>query len=329
MQKEKCKQLFKSFFIGTAVLVLPLAVIVVSLVTFSLWRQDYNIKHHPMQSRNSIWVCQEMDANMIVDRWQHTLVVINHGQDQFIMDPAMEWYGLFHAYPAEELNIHTVETKGENWCMSGDIKYRKDRVIVTIEPSGNRLWEQEGTLTLTFVKQDQEYFADFSPESTVIPEELADVVFDSPEEALASVNSFGEVYQVLDGEESSLVIAENLRVPDSPTKLIAPKSGDGWKAATGAESFPIMIFDVSKSGTSQVYVYRYRDTGDYYIRVININGALKSISDNRGSEFYIFEEQTSRAPFFEPSVHYYTYVPDLDESYTLTVNGKTVNLLDH
>lgn len=73
-----------------------------------------------------------------------------------------------------------------------------------------------------------------------------------------------------------------------------------------------------------IYVYRYRDSEDYYITVLDTKGGTSVVKDNQNSEFFCLKK--ANTALNEIYCTYYAYVADLSDSYSVTVNGETIVL---
>jgi hypothetical protein len=135
--------------------------------------------------------------------------------------------------------------------------------------------------------------------------------FSSPEAAFRYQNS-EDVMFVVEGEESAMVVGTEV-------STIISKTDTGWKVG------PLCGVEYSAFEQNDVHfaVYHYKDTKDYYIQVRESNGHAINIADNINSEFY------HEGEFIDPpGERCYAYVHDLDDEYTLIVNGEVIPVLD-
>lgn len=175
-------------------------------------------------------------------------------------------------------------------------------IIKKSKISNKRLWyifSLVATITLTTF-------------SALFPLENAFITFSSPESAF-NYNNTGNVLLVVNGESTDMVVAER---NDTDVYAIIPKSDNGWKLSVGADTKKIAQ-NISNGIT--VHIYRYRNSNDYYITVLNTNGGELIVSDNYNSEFYYLTKtnKTLNETFYT----YYAFIYNLNEQYSLTVNG--------
>jgi hypothetical protein len=149
-----------------------------------------------------------------------------------------------------------------------------------------------------------------------VPVENAFITFSSPESAFRYTNS-GDVMLVVEGEESAWVLGDEF-------SDIIPKSGSRWKFSIAGDLNTI-ISDISLNGID-FSVDHYMDSDDYYITVTNPNGGVIDVTDNRNSKFFHIEKYNNMLDI--TYYIYYAYVHDLDDEYTLIVNGEVITVLD-
>lgn len=142
--------------------------------------------------------------------------------------------------------------------------------------------------------------------------------YSSPEEAFRYKNQ-GEVLLVLEGEQSAYVIAQ--QSGSTYTYDFVARDGDMWRPVTGVSTNPTVI----TSGSAVIRVYRYDKTGDYYLSVTD-GGQDVAVTDNRGSLFHRIGDTYAVSGDTFSAYTYYAYVPDLDDAYQLTINGRAVTL---
>lgn len=123
---------------------------------------------------------------------------------------------------------------------------------------------------------------------------------------------------VVDGNQSDLVVGQE---NDTSTLLIVPKTDSGWKIGIGLNTKKT----VQKIHEGIViYVYRYKNTNDYYVTVFNTNGGELNVTDAYNTEFYPLKNNNS---FLDKSfVTYYAYVSDFNSQYCVMVNGDRIEL---
>ncbi len=151
--------------------------------------------------------------------------------------------------------------------------------------------------------------------STFIPAENAFITFPSPGAAYIYSNP-GSAKLIVEGENSDFVIGEK---DDTYINSIIPKTDDGWKIGTSNSQKIVLHTYVSGA---VVYIYRYKNTDDYYITVMGGNPGTLQISDNQNSDFKCLEK--SNKIIMETYYIYCAHIKDFDSSYTLTVNGNEI-----
>ncbi len=120
---------------------------------------------------------------------------------------------------------------------------------------------------------------------------------------------------VIEGTHSDFVVGVH---NDTRTYLIVPKTADGWKLATGKDTRRI-VRHISDGIVT--YVYQYKDTGDYFITILDTNGSPLELSDDNNTNFYALTEENALGKEF---VTYYAYIPDWTTQYHLTINGNQI-----
>lgn len=145
-----------------------------------------------------------------------------------------------------------------------------------------------------------------------VPIEDSFVTFSSPEEAFKyyypkTLN----VVVVAEGEESAYVVG---RESNRFTYLTIPKGDDGWK--TGLGFYTHMIHNSLENNVC-IEIYQHRDSGDYYIKVLDAVNGDAVVSDSCGSEFYCVEDKNEVS-----SVSFYVaHIDDFTYDYSVIVNG--------
>ena len=143
--------------------------------------------------------------------------------------------------------------------------------------------------------------------------------YPSPEEAFRYKNQ-GEILLVLKGEQSAYVIAQ--QSGSTYAYDLVARDGDMWRPVTGVSANPAVI----TSGSAVIRVYQYGKTGDYYLSITDGGGQDVTVADNRGSQFHRIGDTYAVSGGTFSAYTYYAYVPDLDDAYQLTVNGRAVTL---
>lgn len=153
--------------------------------------------------------------------------------------------------------------------------------------------------------------------SALIPIENAFVTFTSPQSAY-NYNNSGNVKLIVNGAKTDFVVASK---GDTDVYIIVPKSDGGWKLGMGLDTK--RIAQTISDGVS-VYVYQYKNSGDYYITVLDTNGGPSEIIDTHSSKFQFLDKYNSELN--KTFYTYYTYINGYDDQYALTVNGKTIKI---
>lgn len=155
--------------------------------------------------------------------------------------------------------------------------------------------------------------------SALIPVENAFVTFSSPQSAY-SYMYMNKATLVVMGTSTAFVIGGEGK--DSAYTII-PRSNTGWKLGPALD----VKTSISKFSSNKVKIYvdQYKDSREYYITVYNVNGAAAEVRDSRNSKFYHLDKSSNG--YKETFYTYYAYVHDLDDEYTLTVDGKTYSVM--
>lgn len=126
------------------------------------------------------------------------------------------------------------------------------------------------------------------------------------------------VQLVLDGTVSSFVIAGD---NGEKTIQLVPKTNDGWKVAKGTDSKRVLHKVVNDCS---VTVYRYKDSTDYFVNIVNTKSGNIEIADNCNSNFYTlcYENKALEETFYS----YYARVENFDDSYCLIINNEEIPL---
>lgn len=153
--------------------------------------------------------------------------------------------------------------------------------------------------------------------STFIPVENAFVTFSSPQSAY-NYNNIGNVRLLVHGETTDFIVGSN---GDTEVHAIVPKSDNGWKLGTKLDIKRIV--QTINDGII-IHVYQYKNSEDYYITVLDTNGGPSEIIDNHSSNFQCLDKHNGELN--KTFYTYYAYINDYDAQYTLTVNGKAMNI---
>ena len=152
-----------------------------------------------------------------------------------------------------------------------------------------------------------------------VPFENLFVTFDTPEAAYDyfTPGKSGEAF-LIEGKESTFVLKTKNGTNSS---LIVPKTENGWKVPIG--TYRKSVFNQPFKDFT-VTVFQYKDTSDYYIKVVDVNAFVQTLTDSDGT---VFTKKQPSVSTFNLSSVYYAYISDFDATtYTLIVNGETVAL---
>ena len=125
---------------------------------------------------------------------------------------------------------------------------------------------------------------------------------------------------IVDGEKSAFVVGSQ---NDIDNYFIVPKSNDGWKLGMG---FNKKIIEKKILDDIIIYLYQYKGTNDYYITIFNVKRDSLNISDSINSKFQYTEKYNNVE--CKNYYAYFAYIGNLNYNYTLTVNGKTIKMVD-
>ena len=152
-----------------------------------------------------------------------------------------------------------------------------------------------------------------------LPFENLFITFDSPKAAYEYFNS-GEsnIALIVEGEDCDFVID---RENDNDTYLIIPKTSDGWKIGIGSKTRRIAQ---KLSGGIIVYVYQYKNTNDYFLKIFDTNGGESTITDEYNTEFFSLERYDDSLD--KKFVTYYAHITEFNTQYSVIVNGNKIVL---
>ena len=152
------------------------------------------------------------------------------------------------------------------------------------------------------------------------PTENLFFTFPSVEKAFTyvSTQSVNDILCVVDGKETSLVVAAN---DEENVLKIFPMTENGWKLNTGLETAIIMQ---QHYGNISFHIYRYKESNDYYIQIFNVYGDAIELSDNQDSIFYSVERPNSSVR--QPMYYYYTCVQNIKDDYIIYIDGQEVKI---
>lgn len=154
---------------------------------------------------------------------------------------------------------------------------------------------------------------------TFCPFENLFITFDSPQAAYAYCNwGKSNIELIIEGDDCDFIID---RKNDSDTYWIIPKTADGWKIGSGANTKRI---GQTLSNGIVVYVYQYKDISDYFITILDTNGGESTVSDEYNTEFFLLERYNDSLG--ETFVTYYAHIADFHPQYSVRVNDNKIVL---
>lgn len=146
------------------------------------------------------------------------------------------------------------------------------------------------------------------------PLENAVYTFPTPE-AAADYVGFGDVTDVVEGEESALFLTGG---SGQYQMRVFPKAADGWKLC-GENGTNIKGFFGGEN--TAIQLVQMKNSTEYYVVVIYTVGDAE-VTDSCGSEFRTLQKGDGVT---SDSICL-AYVPGYDAQYVLTVNGETISL---
>lgn len=153
--------------------------------------------------------------------------------------------------------------------------------------------------------------------SVFFPIENTFLTFSSPQTSYA-YNHLGKVELVVDGEKTSFVVAKK---DDGDAYAMIPKCKNGWKLGMGFRTNRVLR---KLDDGIVIYVYQDSNTEDAYLTVQDMDGNPIEIADSFGSKFASTEQFYGALD--RTFYTYYAYIRDFKGQYTLTVNGKTIQI---
>lgn len=150
-----------------------------------------------------------------------------------------------------------------------------------------------------------------------LPFENFFITFSSPKAAYEYFD-FGKsnIELVVEGNDCDFVID---RKKESDAYLIIPKTARGWKVGIGSNTK--RIAHKLNDGIT-VSVYQYKNTTDYFISILDIEGGESNISDDYYSEFYSLERKNEALG--KTFVTYYAHIPYFNSQYSVMVGSKRI-----
>lgn len=155
----------------------------------------------------------------------------------------------------------------------------------------------------------------------MIPIENLFITFNSPKKAFEYYQ--GKKYKVnfiVNGKNSDFVIGED---HETWTYLIIPKDTKGWKIGTGINTKHILK---QTHDAIRIDVYQYKNTNDYFVSILDMNGGYSQITDSFQSEFSALEQPMDVLE--KTYVTYYTNIQDFTDEYWINVNGEKIIVND-
>ena len=146
------------------------------------------------------------------------------------------------------------------------------------------------------------------------PLENAVYTFPTPK-AAADYVGFGDVTDVVEGEESALFLTGG---SGQYQLRVFPKAADGWKLC-GENGTDIKGFFSGED--TAIQLVQMKNSTEYYVVVI-CTGGNAEVTDSYGS---VFRTLQAGDGVTSDSI-YLAYVPGYDAQYVLTVNGETISL---
>ncbi len=138
------------------------------------------------------------------------------------------------------------------------------------------------------------------------PPEALLLNFSSADKAHNYVSHVDE-YIVIEGKRSTLVV-------DTNATNFFKKTYKGYKPCY---DFKVKIFTNFPMGCSDIVIYRFGNTQDYYIEIKDTAEQKDKISDNLGSTFYHIKQSDGKT-------YTYAHILDFDHnSYSINIDGST------
>lgn len=154
------------------------------------------------------------------------------------------------------------------------------------------------------------------------PVENCFVKFKTAEQAFTYYND-GDILNKIEGVKSGIII---YKTDDAIGSEIVPKNGEHWKIGSVFSHNIVHKEIYTLNGTTyNIVVHHLNNTDDFYIE---IDGWLlkekPSISDNKNSDFWCFDEPNSNMT--DKTYFFFAYIEDVDKDYQLVINGELINI---
>lgn len=156
---------------------------------------------------------------------------------------------------------------------------------------------------------------------SIFPVENLLIRFDSPVAAYKYYYTFekNEVELILEGRHCDFVVGSD---KDNTIRYLPiPKNAEKYKIGTGSD---IKRVAHSFSNGVSISVFRYKNSEDYFISILNTQGEKVEVSDKNGSQFYSVERENESLK--KTLVTYYAYIPEYNSDYQVIVNGTPIFL---
>ncbi len=154
-----------------------------------------------------------------------------------------------------------------------------------------------------------------------IPFENLFITFSSPEKVFNyCYTKKTKAKLVVEGKDSDLVIGED---DDAHIYLIVPKVANGWKIGMWTNT---KLISYEMYNSISVDVYQYKNTNDYFVSILDMNGGYSQITDSFQSEFSALEQPMDVLE--KTYVTYYTNIQDFTDEYWINVNGEKIIVND-
>lgn len=144
--------------------------------------------------------------------------------------------------------------------------------------------------------------------SALVPIENIFLKFSNPKNAY-NYSNLGQVELIVDGKLSSFVVAKGSNAYNYNFSIV-PKCGNSWKIGS---AFDTKIISQRFLDDIVVYIYRYRNSSDYFVSIHNKDCSELLLEDNRGSKFHTLSSSNSATG--ETVYTYYAYVNNIDDQY--------------
>ena len=148
----------------------------------------------------------------------------------------------------------------------------------------------------------------------LVPAENLFITFSSPQDAYEYI-SYGKphIELIVEGNSSDFIVDQQ---NGSSVYQIIPKTANGWKIGIGTDTKKV---NQGFSDGISMDVYQFKNTNDYYITLLDINGGKLTISDCYNSQIHSVEQINEVVN--KTFVTYYAHISDFSSEYFLTING--------